>query len=145
MYFCAEKMKRSILKIKAIALAILVLVASNSYAITSHFCEGQLVAVSYFGDDVSCAMETTGDDCDSDTTMAKKCCSDTLTLIEGEDLNTAKELAFDYQQLHFVTIFLVSYIEIFQETVLLQKAIFKDLTPPDVEEDVQALYQTFLI
>ncbi|MEQ6125197.1 hypothetical protein AAON49_13400 [Pseudotenacibaculum sp. MALMAid0570] len=138
-------MRKTVFKIKAIFLAIVVLVSSNSYAISSHFCGEQLVAISYFGDDVSCAMETTGDDCDDKQTVSKKCCTDVLTLIEGEDLMTTLDVNTNFTQLSFAVIFVASYIDLFQEVVLKKNEVFKDLPPPDTEEDIQVLHQTFLI
>ncbi|MFY0629786.1 MAG: hypothetical protein JXR05_05355 [Flavobacteriaceae bacterium] len=138
-------MKSPFVKIKSILLALVILLASNSYAITSHFCGQELVAVSYFGNDLNCGMEIAGDDCDEIPKVTKDCCSTLLTLVESEDFNTTTEIEKYQQQVVFVTSFVLSYINLFQEPLLLEKEILKDFSPPDVEQDIQVLYQTFLI
>lgn len=137
-------MKSIFIKIKLVFLVLVILFASNSYAITSHFCGQQLVAVSYFGDDLNCGMETTGDDCDAPK-VKKNCCTDVLTFVESQDFNATVKLEMDQLQMVFVASFVVSYINLFQECSSQEKERFKDFPPPDIYEDIQVLHQTFLI
>lgn len=138
-------MENTFIKIKSVFLALVVLFASNSYAITSHFCGERLVAISYFGSDVSCAMETTGDDCDDETIVEKKCCSDVVTLIEAEEFNTTLQFTVGKKLALFAVAFIESYIDLFQKRIVFENEIFKDFPPPDVQQDIQILHQTFLI
>lgn len=125
-------------------MTVIMLLASNSYAITSHFCGTELVAISFTGKSLSCAMETTGDDCDSNKSVKKDCCSDEVKIIESQDFNKVKDIKFTQKQLEFTAAFVITYHKLFQETTL-EKDFYKDFSPPDIIEDYQVLYETFLI
>ena len=138
-------MKKVFVKIQAIFLVLTILLASNSYAISSHFCGETLVAVSYIGDDLECGMEEPEDDCDGETSVKKDCCSDILTIIEAEELNATVDFSTNKQLISFVAVFIESYINLFQKSIFVEKELFKDFSPPDIEENIQILHQTFLI
>lgn len=138
-------MKNTFIKIKSIFLALAILFASNSYAITSHFCGEELIAISFFGNDVSCAIETTGDDCDDEASVVKECCSNITTLIEAEEFNATVYYTADKQFGTLTVTFSQSYIDFFRKRVIHEKDYYKDFSPPDVEQDIRILHQTFLI
>ncbi len=138
-------MRKLIFKIKAILLALMVLVSSNTYAITSHFCGEELVEVSYFGDDVGCAMEKINDYCNTKKKVKKKCCSDKRILLEAEDYNIAKELNLDFEALSFTAAFLAFYFELFSDQEITEYYFLKEFPPPDAKQNIQVLHQTFLL
>jgi len=137
-------MKRVYFKIQAIFLALMILVVSNSYAITSHFCGTTLVDVSYFGKSRACGMMPSNDDCKDEQTIEKSCCKDVVEIIEPEVLDKTTTLKFDSEDLTTVICFAVSYINSFQERIV-QNKILEEEAPPDIDLDIQVLHQTFLI
>ncbi len=72
------------------------------------------------------------------------CCNDIVELVEGtnSELKTAPE--FTSADLQFVTVFLISYDNLFEEFPKeLHK--FRNHSPPLLVKDIQVLYETFLI
>ncbi|MDT7832497.1 hypothetical protein RQM59_08905 [Flavobacteriaceae bacterium S356] len=137
-------MKQVYLKIQAIFLALMILVVSNSYAITSHFCGSTLVDVSYFGKSSACGMMPAEDDCEDEQTIKKDCCKDVVEIIEPEVLDKTITFKFNTKEFAAVVYFAVSYINSFEERIIINK-ILSEPPPPDVDDDIQVLHQTFLI
>lgn len=137
-------MKRAYLKIQAIFLALMILVVSNSYAITSHFCGSTLVDVSYFGKSNACGMMLSDDDCKDEQTVEKSCCKDVVEIIEPEVLDKTITFELDSKELTVVVCFAISYINSFQERTIPFK-ILEKAPPPDIDLDIQVLHQVFLI
>ena len=137
-------MKRVYTKIQAVFLALMILVVSNSYAITSHFCGSTLVDVSYFGKSSACGMMMTDDDCKDEQTIKKDCCKDVVEIIEPEVLDKTITFKFTSKELVTIVYFAVSYINSFQESVS-HDEILVGIPPPNLDVDAQVLYQTFLI
>lgn len=137
-------MKRVYLKIQAIFLALMVLAASNSYAITSHFCGSTLVDVSYFGQSRACGMMDADDDCKDEKNIKKDCCKEVVEIIEPQVFDKTITLKFNTKQFLTAIYFAVSYINVFQERITYDSVLFEP-PPPDIENDIQVLHQTFLI
>lgn len=137
-------MKRVFAKIQAVFLAIMILIVSNSYAITSHFCGTTLVDVSYFGTSTVCDMIHLDDECNDDEEIKKDCCKDVVEIIEPEVLDKTALFKFNTKELKTVIYFAVSYINSFHELVV-EKEIFNDLPPPEIDSDILALHQRYLI
>lgn len=137
-------MKRVYLKIQAIFLALMILVVSNSYAITSHFCGSTLVDVSYFGTSSACGMMEADDACKDEQTVKKSCCKDVVEILEPEVLDKTITFKFTPKEFAVAVCFAVSYINAFQESVVCSPFFFEP-PPPDIETDIQVLHQTFLI
>lgn len=138
-------MKRSYLKIQSVFLALMILVVSNSYAVTSHFCGTTLVGVSYFGKSKSCGMMPEKDGCKDEQTVKKDCCKDVVEIIEPEVLDKTTVFEFKTKEFNDVIYFALSYLTSFQE-VNKEDVAFVDIPdPPDIDVDALVLYQTFLI
>jgi hypothetical protein len=137
-------MKSTYSKIQAVFLALMVLIVSNSYAVTSHFCGSVLVEVSYFGEFGSCGMEPAKDSCEKEQTIQKDCCKDVLEIIKPEVLDKTVTFKLDKKTLDVAIFWTYSYIQLYQKTVK-KIEVYKDIPPPDIELDVLALYQIFLI
>ena len=134
-------MKKHLHKITSILMAVLVLFSTFSFTVEKHYCGDFLVDVSYVGNVDKCDM---GDN--SSTTMKKSnCCKDEIYHIEGQDeLQKETSVSLSFEQQKIILAFAFSYRFIFEE-VKEQNKFKKQSSPPDLSQDLQVLYQTFLI
>lgn len=132
-------MNKLLQKIVSVSLAFLVLLSTFSFAVDKHFCGDFLVAVSFLGDADGCSMDM------DETIIQKSCCKDEMQEIKGQDklkLSSFEEVKFDQK------VFLVAFFEAFildKTSKTESKTYYKEFPPPDIEIDIQVLYQTFLI
>lgn len=127
-------------------MALIVLLSTMSFTVGMHYCGEHLVDFSVFTPAESCGMEammstTTKDDC---SVMKMDCCTDVEIVMEGQD---DLKISFDqitFEQQTFITTFVYSYIDLFEE-VDENNIPFKEYAPPPLIRDVQVLDQTFLI
>ena len=137
--------KKALIKIKAIFLAFVLLFASNTYAVTSHFCGSYLVDVSYVGKTKACGMEmSSDDDCSSQPKFEKNCCSQTTQLLESDVENFTVKITQDSISTNFIFAFVETYIDLYSTTQK-EYEFLKNNAPPDIEQDYQVLFETFLI
>jgi len=134
------RMKKTIRKISAFLMAIVVLLSTMSFTVSMHYCQGELVDTAIFQKAHSCGMEM-GDD----STMKKNgCCDDKEIKIEGQDelkLPVA-ELNFDEQV--FILSYVHSYLELVQTTEE-RKNTFFDYPPPFIVRQIFKLDESYLI
>ena len=119
-------------------MAFLVLLSTMSFTVEKHYCGDFLVDVSIIGNAVSCDMKM-------DTSEPENCCKDEIYHIEGQDKlqkNSTDDLSLNQQKL--ITAFAISYQTFFVD-VDLEKEFYKDFSSPDIPQDYQVLYQSFLI
>lgn len=127
-------------------MALVVLLSTMSFTVSSHFCGDELVDVSYFGKAKTCGMEQSKKAKPDGCSISKKnCCKDLVQVIEGQ--NDLKNSSFDtlsFDQQLFLTTFYYSYINLFEG--LHNKVIpFKDYSPPLLVKDIHILDEVFLI
>jgi hypothetical protein len=138
-------MKKILTKISASFLALIVLFSSMSFTVEKHYCGETLVDVSYFGEAESCCAKAMKEmDHKEKKSQKKGCCSDEVEIIESSTFDKEKITSFTPQELQFLTFYVFSYINLFQE-VDLEKEFYKDFSPPDIVQDIQVLHETFLI
>ena len=138
-------MKKILTKISASILSLIVLLSSMSFTVQKHYCGETLVDVSYVGEAKSCcskAMKTK--DHKENKSKKKGCCTDEFKLIESSTFDKEKIASFTPQDMQFLTYYIYSYINLFQE-VELEREFYKDFSPPDIVQDIQVLHETFLI
>lgn len=134
-------MKKLLQKIASLLMALAVLLSTMSFTIEKHYCGDFLVDVSVFGDVEKCNMESNS----SKSVTMKNCCKDEIQYIEGQDKlqkENISSLSFEQQKL-FVA-FLISYQCIYLDYKS-EQSFCNNFSPPDLDRDIQALYQTFLI
>lgn len=127
-------------------MALIVLLSTMSFTVDMHYCGEHLVDFSVFTPAESCGMEammstTTADGC---SVMKMDCCTDVEIVMEGQD---DLKISFDqitFEQQTFISTFIYSYINLFEE-VDENNIPFKEYAPPPLIRDVQVLDQTFLI
>lgn len=138
-------MKSVFTKISSTLLALLVLLSTFSLTIEKHFCGDFLVDISYFGSTQGCADEEGDDSCDDPKTIAKKkCCTDQVHEIEGQDdlsTHSIKKITLKEQ---FALAFTISYYNLF---VNIEKQVVphKHYSPPNLVADIQVLHEVFII
>lgn len=144
MYFCFS-MKKAI----SIFLSVLMLASSSGIAYAQHFCSGmEMMAEITLGEKhLSCGMVDAPDSDCGDKTAASEahdCCKNHVTKIQTDD-NFAKA-SFDLKlnktfEATFVSVFILQEVEI----ASIEKTFFADYNPPPLEQDLNILYETFLI
>ena len=134
-------MKKLVQKIASLLMAFVVLLSTMSFTIKKHYCGGFLVDVSVFGDVEKCNMDSGL----SKSVIMKNCCKDEIHYIEGQDKlqkENIPSLSFEQQKLFVAFVF--SYQSICLDYKK-EQSLYKDFSPPDLNRDIQVLYQTFLI
>ena len=135
-------MKKTILNIASICLAVLVLISTLSVTVEKHYCMGQLADYSILTSVEGCEMPMPND---KEGTVTKvPCCNDVVELVEGTntELKIAKEFSFD--EVQFAAVFFTSFVNLFEglpENVIPHK----NHSPPLLTKDIQLLYETYLI
>jgi len=132
----------------SILLSILMFASSSGIAYAQHFCSGmEMMAEITLGEKLlSCGMEEVSDKCGDETFIVKghDCCENQFTQIQTDD-NFAK--ASFHLKLNktfvapFVTVFVLQEVEIAST----EKTFFPEYNPPPLEQDLNILYETFLI
>lgn len=134
-------MNNIFLKISAIILSVLVLFSTFSFNVDKHYCGEFLVDVSFTGEATGCGMEMDS----KATTKKKNCCKDETLKIEGQEelqLTSFDKITFEKQQ--FFTAFVFSYQNLFVEQSRAQ-SIERIFPPPEIHQNYQVIYQSFLI
>lgn len=133
-------MKKTIRKITALLMAIVVLLTTTSFTISMHYCQGELIHTAIFQKAHSCGMEMNM----SDEMKKKGCCDDKEIHIEGQDELKLPVADMNFDQQVFVIAFVHSYIELFQTTED-RKNTFFDYPPPFIVRQIFKLDETYLI
>ncbi len=140
----ASAMKSFLKKISAFILSFVVLFSSMSFTIDKHYCGETLIDVSFFGKAEGCGMEGMKMNSNAKKIGKKKCCKDETIFIESSTFDKEKLISLESTTIEFVYSYAYSYINLYQNIVL-EKEYYKDFSPPDPEENIQVLFQTFLI
>ncbi|APZ45212.1 hypothetical protein BW723_02380 [Polaribacter reichenbachii] len=134
-------MKKIIIKITSIVLALLVLFSTLSFTVAKHYCGDFLVDVSFTGEAEACGMEMSNV---SEAKM-KSCCKDEVHKVEGQDeLQFQKIDNFSFEKQQFLAAYFLSFKKLLVKNAS-KNIFYKDFSPPDIPTDYQVLYQVFLI
>jgi hypothetical protein len=131
-------MKKSLLKLVAATLAILVLFSTFSFTVEKHFCGDFLMDISFTGEADKCEMDHSNE-------MMISCCKDEIAHIEGVKIlqqEVEKDLNFKTQQV--LIAFFQSYTNSFH-SYKPKNLFLRDFSPPDISDDFQVSFQCFLI
>ncbi|QAA81638.1 hypothetical protein EI546_07825 [Aequorivita sp. H23M31] len=131
----------------SIFLSLLMLASSSGIAYAQHFCSGmEMMSEVTLGEKhLSCGMEEDLDSsCEAEDVHEDHCCQNHITKINTDD-NFAKA-SFD---ISFQKTFIASFVSVFVlhevEIASTHKIFFADYSPPPLEQDLNILYDTFLI
>lgn len=132
-------------KISSVILAFLMLISTFSLTIEKHFCEGDLVDISYFGKTEGCTGEG-GEHCDLTSVIEESdCCKDEVQQIDGQkELQKSSEERIELKQQQFIIAFVSSYNNLFS---VLERQIVphKNYFSPSLVSDIQVLHEVFII
>ncbi|MCG1035897.1 HYC_CC_PP family protein [Polaribacter sargassicola] len=134
-------MKQIFSKILSFLLALFVLFSTFSFTVEKHYCGDFLVDVSFTGETDACGMSVDK----TTTTIKASCCKDEIHKVEGQtqlQVNKVDKITFEKEQ--FLTAFVISYRDLFI-TNKSNKYFYSNFSPPDLHQDYQVLYQSFLI
>ncbi len=135
---------KSLHKISATFMAILVIFTTMSFTVDMHFCGETLVDFSMTQNAHSCGMDAeTTNDCETGST-AESCCTDTHMVVEGQDGIKASFNTLTFGQQAFVATFFYTYIDLYED-VDSHIIPFRDYRPPIITRDFQKLHETYLI
>ncbi len=130
----------------SIALSLLLLLSSSGLTYAQHFCGDfeMMTKVTLGEEHLSCGMVMEDSSCGDEHTEDHDCCDNEYTNVDTDD-HFAKA-SFDIQ---FDTQFLIAFVSVFvlQQTRNFDNNLdfYKDYSPPPLGEDLQVLYDTFLI
>ncbi|WP_349664283.1 hypothetical protein IZU89_03945 [Cellulophaga lytica] len=134
-------MKQLVHKIATIALALLVLLSTVSFAVEKHFCCGELVSVSVYPEDFGCGESAF---LSTNKVTENNCCTGILEAVKGQDrLTVASDKNENVITKYVVTS--ISYSSPSTEIVFHQKARITNYVPPLLVQDVQVAHQVFRI
>ncbi|WP_026450495.1 HYC_CC_PP family protein [Aequorivita capsosiphonis] len=137
-------------KLISIFISVLMLASSSGIAYAQHFCGGmEMMAEVTLGEKhLSCGIQTANSNsgCGDEESIpdVHDCCKNHITKIQIDD-DFAK--ASFQVKLHktlvasFISVFLLHEVEI----ASIQKSFFADYNPPPLEQNLNILYETFLI
>ena len=134
-------------KLISILLTTLLLLSSSGVTYAQHFCGAyEMMSKITLGEaELSCGMEMKTSPCEEEGQDEKhNCCDNEYTTVDVDD-NFATT-SFDFQ---LNPVFVIAFVSVFvmQETDNYNENIdfYKDYSPPPLGEDLQVLYDTFLI
>lgn len=133
-------------KIISVALSLTVLFSTLSFTVGKHYCMGQMVNMSFFGETSGCDMPVEEDRCPTSEKKAKKtnCCFDVVDVVKSANSELKQEQPFTAFAIKFVTAYFYTLTNFFE--VLYEKDIpFKGYLPPLITYDIQVLFESFLI
>ena len=124
------------------------LASSSGIAYAQHFCSGAEMAsqITLGVKFLSCGMDEVGEpSCDDNFVINEDhCCQNHFTQIDTDE-NFAKA-SFDIKfQKVFIANILIGFILEEVEITSSEKTFFADYNPPPLEQDLNILYDTFLI
>ncbi|WP_372745444.1 hypothetical protein [Lutibacter sp.] len=136
-------MKDIFRKISAILMVAILLLSTTSFAVFTHFCNGNIVAVSTKKVDSCCESENTIKT-DNLNYSEKDCCKNETSIKEVLPFDNLNSVKIIKSQTLFLTSFYYSFIE---KSTLIRttKNYYKDFSPPNLVLNKQVLFQTFLI
>ena len=138
-------MKQLLQKISAILMAFVVLFSTLSFTISEHYCGEHLVDSALFSKAESCGMDMQKPTPTKDCSIKKSnCCTDVVKQIEGQNELQPEFSSLDLKQQVFATLFVYSYINLFEG---LENNIvpFKYYSPPLLVKDIQVLDEVYLV
>ncbi len=133
-------------KVISIFLSILLLASSSGIAYAQHFCgEYEMLSEITLGEKhLSCGMVMEVSSCDSSEMEDRGCCDNHYTKVNTDD--SFVKASFDF---NFDTTFVATFISVFlvqqQDNYNTKVNFFAESHPPPLEQDLQVLYETFLI
>lgn len=138
-------MRNLFIKLGSALLSLMVILSSLMIVVDEHYCGDTLIDISFFGEANSCGMEKM-EMANSENLEIKQsdCCKDQQSFVQVSVFNKEKDLNKQYYEIDFTSINSPLGVDIFQ-FLPYEKDDYKDFSPPEIHQNFQILYQTFLI
>ena len=138
-------MRNLFIKLGSALLSLMVILSSLMIVVDEHYCGDTLIDISFFGEANSCGMEKK-EMANSKNLEIKQsdCCKDQQSFVQVSVFNKEKDLNKQYYEIDFTSINSPLGVDIFQ-FLPSEKDDYKDFSPPEIHQNFQILYQTFLI
>ncbi|MAO08817.1 MAG: hypothetical protein CL596_08910 [Alteromonas sp.] len=132
--------------IVSIILSTLILLISSGLAYAKHFCGGhEMLSEITLGEaHLSCGMKMEASACGDELQDSHSCCSNKYLQVTTDDTFSKVDFDFNFDTQWFATLVTIFVL---QEQILpeSQNFCYKDYNPPPIQQDLQVLYETFLI
>jgi hypothetical protein len=161
-YTCKVKViNRTYQRIIALTLAFLILMTSVSFAIDSHYCNGELKSVSLFGKAKTChekavankkvtcphhqKMQQEAKKTNGDKVVKNDCCKNKTTIIQSDDDQINSDLSLPISQQ--LQQFAIAYILAFHATITTDKQSIQEISylSPVIPREIYVLSEAFLL
>ncbi len=132
--------------ILSIVLSLLILLSSSGVAYAKHYCGGfeMLSKVTLGEEHLSCGMKMNVPACGDEEHEDHSCCSNRYLKVHTD--NHFAKVSFDFD---FATQWIPAFVTVFIFPKLTvpeaPNSVFTEYLPPPLEQDIQILYETFLI
>ena len=138
-------MKNLFIKLGAALLSFMIILSSLVIVVDEHYCGDTLVEISFFGKANSCGLENMQTISSGNSEIKQSnCCKDQKSFIQVSIFNQEKKLNKQCYQVAFSNVTL-PINEVAFQSLPLEKDVYKDFPPPEIHQNFQILYQTFLI
>lgn len=133
-------------KFISILLTILIIASCTGVTYAKHYCgDFEVVSTLTMGKkNLSCRMAMEADDCDSNKEDPIDCCKNTY-----ENIDTDDNFINSYFKLQINKSFIASFVSVFvlQDVYFSDKEInfFNGYDPPPIFDDIQLIYQVYII
>ena len=132
-------------KLLSISLSIIILFGNMGFTLATHYCGGHAVESSFaIGEaSIGCGMDNEEESCENPTVKSKNCCENQyISMNIEDDFNTQAK------QLNISPEFLFTFVYTCfnpQPSTEVTTAVFRDNSPPLLNQSRQILFQNFLI
>ncbi len=128
-------------------MSFLLLGSQVGFSVATHYCGGEVSdrAISLLGKKVSCGMESMEDNCASmDNSISEQsCCDDESSVYQLNEDFQKKQRSVEIET-DFLAVFTFHYLLLFDKEQSINN--FTELPqPPLIQQDIQVLFQSFLI
>lgn len=132
-----------------IFLSLLMLVSNTGLIFATHYCGGKAVksGIILGHDSIGCGMEDTDNSCENQSQspfIKSNCCQNQYVQLQIEDSYNSPTVIESPVDFNFITILIVSYINLYSFDGLVQTH-FLNYAPPLLDLDIPVLIQSFLL
>ena len=125
-------------------MACIVLFSTLSFTVEKHICAGEVADIALFGNLERCEMPDENHDNKLVNFDKQSCCQDEVHFVQGANSELKKNKKAQEQTQVFATLFIYTYLNLFSNLEA-DSNPYLNYTPPIVINDIQILYDTFLI
>ncbi len=142
--YLATRLKTVIYKISAIILSLIVLLSTLSISVEKHYCKGNLVDSSFFGQAEDCMSKKAPDNCEKENSCQKDCCDNEVEHLKNQqDLLKHSVKKLQLNPYAFTPILFNTGINALELTEKQHTSIH--YKPPEIALKIHVLHEVYLI